>query len=108
MENSAQDKDVQVNKDQHPKASDEIQLEIETVTPDTEKDGLPNDQKNNKQVENEAELKSDESSEEGVENESATDQHEDETAQSELEVEEEEKGDEGKDNGAPDIETVSP
>lgn len=104
MENSAQNKDLQENKDQHPKATDEIQLDIETVTPDTEKDGLPNDQKNNKKVENEAESKSDDSSERAADNESATEQYDGGGPEEEIKSEE---GTE-KDNGAPDIETVSP
>ncbi|MET3114833.1 hypothetical protein AAKU52_002572 [Pedobacter sp. CG_S7] len=33
----------------HPKPSEDIQLNIETVTPDTEKEGLANDQKNKKE-----------------------------------------------------------
>ena len=33
----------------HPKPSEEIQLNIETVTPETEKEGLANDQKNKKE-----------------------------------------------------------
>lgn len=31
----------------HPKPTEDIHLNIETVTPDTEKEGQPNDQKNN-------------------------------------------------------------
>lgn len=104
MENSAQNKDLQENKDQHPKATDEIQLDIETVTPDTEKDGLPNDQKNNKKVENEAESKSDDSSERAADNESATEQYDGDGPEEEIKSEEGKE----KDNGAPDIETVSP
>ena len=104
MENSAQNKDLQENKDQHPKATDEIQLDIETVTPDTEKDGLPNDQKNNKKVENEAESKSDDSSERAADNESATEQYDGGGPEEEIKSEEGKE----KDNGAPDIETVSP
>jgi len=33
----------------HPKPSEEVQLNIETVTPETEKEGLANDQKNKKE-----------------------------------------------------------
>lgn len=35
------------NTKQHPDPAEEVQKDIETVTPDTEKDGKPNDQKNN-------------------------------------------------------------
>lgn len=46
MENSninPQNKDA----NSHPKPTDDVQMDIETVTPETEKEGLPNDQKHN-------------------------------------------------------------
>ena len=80
MENSKRDKEVN---DQHPKPSEEIQLDIETVTPDTEKDGLPNDQKNQSSGKSAEEVPVEEIGEESNQVDS-------------------------KDDGAPDIETVSP
>lgn len=105
MEDSTENKET--NKDQHPKPNEEIQLEIETVTPDTEKEGLPNDQKHNKRLEDEVEQKSEESTEEVAENESDEDQHGEDTAKAELE-EEGAPSEDKKDDAAPDIETVSP
>lgn len=46
MENS-ENKPQDTEANNHPKPTEDVQLNIETVTPDTEKEGLPNDQKHN-------------------------------------------------------------
>ncbi len=50
MENSTSNS-INIDDNTHPKPTDDIQLDIETVTPDTEKEGTPNDQKNNHKAE---------------------------------------------------------
>jgi hypothetical protein len=47
MENSKNENINDPNDKPHPKPTDDVGANIETVTPDTEKEGLPNDQKNN-------------------------------------------------------------
>jgi len=90
-------------------------LHIETVTPDTEKDGQANDQKYNHRVDNEASKEADERSEadkpEGEDNkepyalyEKTEDNKEEEPAISEDKDSEEEN----KNDSASDIETVAP
>lgn len=81
---------------QQPKPSDDVQLEIETVTPDTEKNA----------VENDAELKKDPKETETVAPEATG---ESETEEDIAPEEENNESDEHKAQpGAPDIETVSP
>lgn len=45
MENSNNENINDPNEKPHPKPTDDVGAQIETVTPDTEKEGLPNDQK---------------------------------------------------------------
>ncbi|MCD0490108.1 hypothetical protein LPB86_17845 [Pedobacter sp. MC2016-14] len=79
---------------QQPKPSDDVQLEIETVTPDTEKNAIEND--------NEVKKDSKETVAPEVTGES-------ETEENSATEEENNKSDEHKAQpGAPDIETVSP
>ncbi|WP_144009522.1 hypothetical protein [Pedobacter nyackensis] len=47
MENSNSGNINDPNEKPHPKPTDDVGAQIETVTPDTEKEGLPNDQKSN-------------------------------------------------------------
>ena len=97
-------------------------LNIETVTPDTEKDGQPNDQKFNHRVENEAAKDSDEKPEadkpEGTGEKDPYSMYEkDDPGNSQDEESKEEKPDDEKandensdqkDNSDSDIETVAP
>jgi hypothetical protein len=97
-------------------------LNIETVTPETEKDGQPNDQKFNHRVENEAAKKSDEKPEadkpEGTGEKDPYAMYEKEDAgnsETEEPKEEESNGEKSndeesdqKDNSDSDIETVAP
>jgi len=97
-------------------------LNIETVTPDTEKDGQPNDQKFNHRVENEAAKDSDEKPEadkpEGTGEKDPYAMYEkDDAGNSQDEESKEEKPDDEeandensdqKDNSDSDIETVAP
>jgi len=48
MENQEKKK-AQPDSSGHPKPSEDVQMNIETVTPETENDGLPNDQKHGHQ-----------------------------------------------------------
>lgn len=50
MENS-ENKPQNTEANNHPKPTEEVQMNIETVTPDTEKEGLPNSQENNHKAE---------------------------------------------------------
>lgn len=87
--------------EQHPKPTEEIQLDIETVTPDTEKDGLPNDEKD-------ANRSSEKPVEDASEKEESEETAKEEEVETEEPVDEEElEAEKGKDDGAPDIETVS-
>ncbi|WP_316740958.1 hypothetical protein [Pedobacter antarcticus] len=83
------------NTQQHPEPAEEIQKEIETVTPDTEKDGKPNDQKNNNSPE---ETLSDDQEDKPVKH----------TEQDQEEPEAELPEDHDEENPEGDIETVSP
>lgn len=46
MENSTQN-NQNTDGSNHPKPSDDVQMNIETVIPENEKDGLPNNQEHN-------------------------------------------------------------
>ena len=97
-------------------------LNIETVTPDTEKDGQPNDQKFNHRVENEAAKDSDEKPEadkpEGTgekdpyamyEKDDAGNSQDDESKEEKLDDEQaNDENSDQKDNSDSDIETVAP
>ncbi|KEQ28078.1 hypothetical protein N180_00110 [Pedobacter antarcticus 4BY] len=83
------------NTQQHPDPTEEIQKNIETVTPDTEKDGKPNDQKNNNSPE---ETLSDDQEDKPIKN----------TEQDQEEPDAELPEDHDEENPEGDIETVSP
>lgn len=97
-------------------------LNIETVTPDTEKDGQPNDQKFNHRVENEAAKDSDEKPEadkpEGTgekdpyamyEKDDAGNSQDEESKEEKLDDEQaNDENSDQKDNSDSDIETVAP
>ncbi|TDQ11542.1 hypothetical protein [Pedobacter metabolipauper] len=87
----------------HPKPTEDVQLDIETVTPDTEKEGLPNDQKNNNPTPNQKPTDQDSSKEEKPD-----DINSDENKEGSAEGTKEPETENNDDQPADDIETVSP
>jgi len=112
MENKAQPKGNTPMPDS-PKPTDEVQMNIETVTPETEKNVVPTEEAGEKQpqsAEVDKEVKIENKEEEQEHEEPVTTEEDEPTTEEEVPAEDsdsEEKVDEGEHPGD-DIETVSP